>query len=337
MPESESRIISVTHSGEALVARRLARSMAGELGFAEKAAEEIGLVAGELAANLVRHAGGGQMVLERLEEDGRVGLRMDAQDSGPGIVDVDRAMIDGFSTAGGLGYGLGTANRLMDDLEVDSERGKGTHVVGRRWLRVDTERAAGCPLDFGAASRPHPKMAANGDAFVIEKWESSALVGVIDGLGHGQFAHRAAQAARQYVDSHFDRPLGEIFRGVGHSCRATRGVVMALARFDWGAGKLTFASVGNVEARVCGAPAPVRFIARRGVIGGRAPAPLVSECGWEPSCMMALYSDGLTGHWEWKDFAHLRDRSAASVAQEMLRTLGKDNDDATVIVVKERM
>ena len=77
-----------------------------------------------------------------------------------------------------------------------------------------------------------------------------ALVGVIDGLGHGQFAHRAAQTARQYVENHFDLPLDQIFRGVGRACRATRGVVMALARFDWGQGRLAFASVGNIAVRV---------------------------------------------------------------------------------------
>ncbi len=56
--------------------------------------------------------------------------------------------------------------------------------------------------------------------------------------------------ARQYVESHYDLPLPAIFRGVGRACRATRGVVMALARFDWDQGRLSFASVGNIEVRV---------------------------------------------------------------------------------------
>lgn len=335
MPRSESKTISVSHSGDVVTARRLARSMAAEIGFSDQAAEEIGLVASELAANLIRHAREGQLSLERLAAGGRVGLQVEAVDSGPGIENVDLAMMDGFSTAGGLGIGLGTANRLMDELSVDTKRRKGTQVVGRRWLRKPAAPTEHCPLEFGVATRPHPQMEVNGDAFVVQKWEQSALVAVIDGLGHGQFAHRAAQAARQYVATHFDRPLAEIFRGVGYSCRATRGVVMALARFDWALRQLTLASVGNVEVRVCGNSRPVRFISRRGVVGGQAPTPLITECGWEAQELLVLHTDGLKSHWAWQGFGHLRDQSATSIAQELLRALARDNDDATVVVVKE--
>ena len=108
--------------------------------------------------------------------------------------DVDQALADGFSTAGSLGYGLGTVNRLMDELDITSYQGpgSGTGIVCRRWLREQPGSATACPLAFGAATRPHPHMAENGDAFVIKQWAESALVGVVDGLGHGQFACRAA-------------------------------------------------------------------------------------------------------------------------------------------------
>jgi serine/threonine protein phosphatase PrpC len=190
------------------------------------------------------------------------------------------------------------------------------------------------PLDFGAATRPYPGKMVNGDAFVIEQWDGSALVAVIDGLGHGQFAHRAAQAARQYVETHLDQPLKIIFRGVGRTCRATQGVVMALARIDWALGKLTFASVGNVEARILGSPQPVNFIVRRGVIGLNAPDPVVTEHRWEPTHVLVLHSDGLKTHWRWEDFAHLQDAAASVVAQQLLQRLARDDDDVTVVVVR---
>ncbi len=138
----------------------------------------------------------------------------------------------------------------MDELDITSRRGNGTHIVCRRWLREHRPSVRPCPLAFGVATRPRRLSQVNGDAFVVSQWAESALVGVIDGLGHGQFAHRAAQTARQYVENHFDLPLDQIFRGVGRACRATRGVVMALARFDWGQERLSFASVGNILVRV---------------------------------------------------------------------------------------
>jgi serine/threonine protein phosphatase PrpC len=176
----------------------------------------------------------------------------------------------------------------------------------------------------------------NGDAFVLKQWSEGALVGVIDGLGHGQFAYRAAQTARQYVESHFDQPLEAIFRGVERTCSATRGVVMALARFAYAPSvcRVTFASIGNIEVRLFGGSQPGSFLIRRGVLGLHAPAPVVTEHPWEARSMLVLHSDGVTTRWRWEDFRHLAEAPATAIAQQLLRALAKANDDATVVVVK---
>ncbi len=181
----------------------------------------------------------------------------------------------------------------------------------------------------------------NGDAFVVKLWGTSALAGIIDGLGHGQAAHLAAETARQYVESHYSQPLEALFRGTALASGSTRGVVMALARFDLTpsdpALKLTFASVGNVEARVFGAPEPLGLLVRRGVIGLNAPRPVVTEHPWHPKNVMVLHSDGLRTHWRWTDFPDLAAQPAEAIAQELLQTLAKDQDDATVIVVRDAL
>jgi len=326
--------ISISDVGDLGTARLAARSMSTAIGFDERAVEEITLVVSELATNLVKHAKDGILRLRRAEEDGRTGIQIDSEDQGPGIVNVEQAIGDDFSTSGSLGCGLGAVNRLMDEFDVTSRPGVGTRIVCKRWLRLDVPPALACPLVFGVASRPCPLMPVNGDTFVIHEWGESALVGVIDGLGHGQFAYRAAQAARQYVERHYDQPLAEIFLGVARACRATRGVVMALARFDWGRGTLTFASVGNVEARVFGAPAPMNFVYPRGILGLNARRPVVTQHRWELSNVMVLYSDGLSTHWRWSDFPHLAEASPTVAAQELLRAFARETDDATVVVVK---
>ena len=310
--------------------------MAEALGFDAKVKEEVAIAVSELATNLIKHAGGGRLLLAPLRDGRRAGIQIECVDCGPGIADVERAMADGFSTVGSLGCGLGAVNRLMDEFEIKSKghRRRGTRIVCRRWLLPEPTLLKLCPLDFGAAARPYSGNAVNGDAFIFEHWDRSALVGVIDGLGHGQFAYQAAQAARQYVETHLDLPLKTIFRGVGRTCRATQGVVMALARIDWAMGKLTFASVGNVEARIFGSPLPLNFILRRGVIGLNAPDPVVTEHSWEPTHVLVLHSDGLKTHWRWEDFAHLQSAPASVVAQKLLQQLARDDDDVTVVVVR---
>lgn len=330
--------IEVSHSTDLIAARGAARALAAAIGFDETAREEVALAVSELASNLVKHARGGRLTLTPLARDGRGGIQIETVDSGAGIADVHQALADGFSAAGSLGYGLGAVNRLMDELDITSHQGPGTgtRIVCRRWLRERTGSATICPLAFGAATRPHPHMIENGDAFVIKRWGEHALLGVIDGLGHGQFARRAAETARQYVESHYDQPMEGIFRGVERACRATRGVVMALARFNWGRARLVFASVGNVEARAWGNSEPMNFILRRGIIGANAPLPVVTEHPWDPRYVLVLHSDGLRTRWRWEDFPHLAVASATVAAQQLLRSLAKDDDDATVVVVKGR-
>jgi anti-sigma regulatory factor (Ser/Thr protein kinase) len=300
--------------------------------------DEIALAVTELATNLVKHTKGGTLTLTSLVEGGRVGLQITSQDSGPGIADVEQALTDGFSTIGSLGYGLGAVHRIMDELDITSQPGQGTCIVCRRWVRPTGHRTLLERLDYGAATRPHPLMTVNGDAFVLKQWSEGVLVGVIDGLGHGQFAHRAAQTAWQYVESHFDQPLVAIFRGVERACQATRGVVMALARFDCSPPpsvcRVTFASIGNIEAHLFGSPQPVHFLVRRGVLGLHAPTPVLMECRWEPKSILILHSDGVTIRWRWEDFRHLTKAPATVIARQLLRALAKDNDDATVVVVK---
>lgn len=330
-PPQTLEILYPCHVGTARVGYK---AVAESIGFDPKACEEIGLVTTELATNLLKHAKGGKLTLTQLENGGRVGLEIESRDSGPGIADVEQALADRFSTVGTRGTGLGAVNRLMDELDISSERGCGTRIACRKWVRQYPSSIRPCPLTFGVATRPRQSGADNGDAFVVKQWAESALVGVIDGLGHGQFAHCAAQAARQYVESHFDLPLDQIFRGVGRACRATRGVVMALARFDWGRGQMAFASVGNIEARVFPSSELFHFAIRRGVIGLNAPSPVVTEHPWPTGNVLVLHSDGLRTHWSWKDFPGVAEQPAQSLALEFLRYLAKEEDDATVMVVR---
>ncbi len=329
------RTVEVRDGSAVGEARRAAREAAATVGFDPRACEEISLAVTELATNLVKHGRGGTVFLRPLAVEGRTGLEVEAVDEGPGIPDVELALGDRFSTAGTRGTGLGAVNRLMDDLDIESRRGRGTRVVCRRWLREHAASLRPCPLRFGVATRPRIFGQLNGDAFLVQQWGESALVAVIDGLGHGQFAHRAAQTARQYVEAHYDLPLDQIFRGTGRACRATRGVVMALARFDWGQERLSFASVGNISARVLPRSEPCRFVIRRGVLGLNAPNAVVTEHPWTPGRVLVLHSDGVATHWEPDGLPGWTGSPATVMANQLLQAMARSDDDATVVVVRD--
>lgn len=91
--------------------------------------------ASELARNTLKYGGGGVAYLDTLDDGSRRGIALTFVDAGPGIVDIDTALRDGYTTGGGLGLGLGGSRRLVDEFAIDSRVGEGTVVVAVKWIR----------------------------------------------------------------------------------------------------------------------------------------------------------------------------------------------------------
>ena len=87
----------------------------------------------ELARNILKYAGRGVMYLDVVDGPGSTGIRVVAQDRGPGIADPASALRDHYSTSGTLGLGLPGVRRLMDDFELDTKVGEGTRVTVVLW------------------------------------------------------------------------------------------------------------------------------------------------------------------------------------------------------------
>ena len=123
--------IRIARESDIAEAARYARRVAETLGFPTVQTYYVATAASELAANLVIHAGGGVFRARALGDNN--GLELITNDQGPGIGDIDKAMQDGYSTAGGLGCGLPGVQRLMDKVEIESSAGQGTHVRAYKW------------------------------------------------------------------------------------------------------------------------------------------------------------------------------------------------------------
>ena len=107
--------------------------MAAELGFSSTDLVLITTAISELARNIVLYARRGEILLSRLEANGRPGIQVVARDSGPGIASISKAMEAGYSTSGNLGLGLPGVRRLMDEVGIVSKLGEGTTVTARKW------------------------------------------------------------------------------------------------------------------------------------------------------------------------------------------------------------
>ena len=111
-----------------------ARKAAMAIGFDEVVSQMIATAVSELAHNIVKYAGGGEIRMDRIDSGSQAGIEVVARDRGPGIENIEKAMTDHYSSGNTLGLGLPGVKRMMDEFELDTEPGRGTTVTIRKWL-----------------------------------------------------------------------------------------------------------------------------------------------------------------------------------------------------------
>jgi serine/threonine-protein kinase RsbT len=118
---------------EVVVARQHGRTLATELGLSRTEATLVATAISEVARNIVQYAGQGEIVLDAVNSSGRIGVRVVARDTGPGIHRVDWALAGEDPSGGRVRLGLPGARRLMDEFRIESEVGKGTTITMIKW------------------------------------------------------------------------------------------------------------------------------------------------------------------------------------------------------------
>jgi serine/threonine-protein kinase RsbT len=127
--------VRVESEGDIVTVRRAVRDAAKGVGFGVTDLTRIVTAASELTRNIYLYAGSGEVRWRELNAGRASGIELVFEDQGPGIGDLDLALEQGYSTSGGLGLGLPGAKRLMDEMEIETEVGRGTRVVVRKWRR----------------------------------------------------------------------------------------------------------------------------------------------------------------------------------------------------------
>jgi serine/threonine-protein kinase RsbT len=127
--------VSIERDTDIITARQRGREIAAAAGFSSTDQTITALAISEIARNIVTYAQRGKVTLSRLDEGGRSGILIVAQDDGPGISDTELALRDGYSTGRSLGVGLPGAKRVMDEFELVSAPGKGTTITMKKWRR----------------------------------------------------------------------------------------------------------------------------------------------------------------------------------------------------------
>lgn len=196
------------------------------------------------------------------------------------------------------------------------------------------------PIEWAIASRPRPGELVCGDqAIAVGVDDTSALFGVLDGLGHGPAAATAALTALDALRSARGERVEVLIQLCHRMLGGTRGVAMTLARIDFETSRLSWSGIGNVSANLVAKAATglqFRSSARLagGIVGYRipeiSPAQVVSM---RTGDLMVIASDGITeDHLDHIDFA----APAKDIADQILGKHAKDTDDALVLAARHR-
>jgi serine/threonine-protein kinase RsbT len=109
------------------------RRLTAQMGFDENQQYLIATAASEASTNVIRYAGRGKVTFRSVRKVDGTGFEFIVEDDGPGIDNIEEAMKEGVSNGNGLGLGLSSIKRIMDEFDITSSPGHGTRIVARKW------------------------------------------------------------------------------------------------------------------------------------------------------------------------------------------------------------
>jgi phosphoserine phosphatase RsbX len=191
-------------------------------------------------------------------------------------------------------------------------------------------------LERGVAGLAHEGEGRSGDLAVFVPTAAGGLVAVIDGLGHGDAAADASEAAAAIIEAHADEEPQRLLDRCHQVLRRTRGAVMTLAWFDLEGRTMAWTGVGNVEARLI--RAGDRLDARHdspvvlgGVVGYNLPQVRLGTVSLEPGDSVVIATDGIAADYSVSLEGGI---SAQQLAERVLQRHGKGTDDALAAAVR---
>jgi anti-sigma regulatory factor (Ser/Thr protein kinase) len=328
--------IPVTESSQVGEARRAVLRLAAERSLDETVAGRLALIVTELGTNLARHAKGGRLLVGCMASPEGCQVELLSIDSGPGMLDVNRCLRDGYSTGSTPGTGFGAVQRLSTDFSVFSVVDKGTVILSRVWAPASSSPNALSPrarFAHAGICLAAPGETISGDAWDLRIADGKATVIVADGLGHGPGAADAAAEAIRAFQSSAGSPA-VILERAHPLMRSTRGAAVAVAELDTRADVVVFAGAGNISGRMISGIADRSLMSQHGTLGVQIRKLQDVTYSWPEHSLVVMHSDGLTTRWNLDDVGGLLQCDPAVVAGWLVRDHTRGHDDVTVVVLK---
>jgi len=191
-------------------------------------------------------------------------------------------------------------------------------------------------VEYGVAKSILPGQGESGDRHLVCCAGDGILIAAIDGIGHGEEAANAAEAAISILKASPDEPVISLLERCHEGLRSTRGVVLSLASIDPKHGMMTWVGVGNVQGVLMRAGAKKGrveevLLLRGGVVGSQLPALQAAVLPIAKGDTLVFVTDGIRSEFV-EGLSTLE--SPQRAADKILKQHSRGNDDALVLVLR---
>ena len=303
--------------------------------FNEQRTGEVDIVVSEMITNLIKHAQRGELLYRMsIEEEERV-FEVICLDNGPGIKDISHSMKDGVSTKSTLGHGIGSIMRLSNFSQIYTQPDWGTIVYSRFYSSMELNKIPQSNVVIRCINLAKPGEQVSGDGCAIRKVNNKTLVFLGDGLGHGEHAKEAVDAAiHTFKETMYAEPT-DIIREMNASVKKTRGLVAAVAILDHDSKQWQISGIGNIAVKVQRGLEYKNYSSYNGIIGMNIPGRIEnSRFEMEKFQQLIMCSDGIKTRWELIHFPSILKYDPMILAAAIYKDHGRRTDDMSILIVK---
>jgi anti-sigma regulatory factor (Ser/Thr protein kinase) len=308
--------------------------LASSAGFSETKTGKVDIVVAEMTSNLLKHAGGGELLVSVRNEGTAKLIEIISIDNGPGISEPQKMMGDGISTANTLGHGLGSIKRLSDLFQIYSLRDWGTIVLSRIYQKEADKPAKKAASEVRAIVVAKPGEAVSGDGVTCRQDAEELSIFLGDGLGHGTEAHEAVEKATNAFHQSKGSPIDRL-RHIHAEVRKTRGLVGTIASYSYKQKKWRICGIGNISTKIQNNIIARNCMSYNGIIGMNIPTTLKElEVEHQRGQLVIMCSDGMKTRWDIQKYTGITKFDLSILAAAIYKDFARKTDDMSVVVAR---
>ncbi len=296
---------------------------------------EVDIIVAEMASNLIKHGGGGEMLLYISEGEENSFIELICIDSGPGIRDPARMMADGVSTTNTLGHGLGAIQRLSDFFQLYTLKDWGTILLSRiyRKKKVTSEKRTLLEVRSIIVAKPGEIECGDGCSVVTTTKDIRIFLG--DGLGHGEEANIAVKKGMTAFKTTVATSPKDMLRDIHLQVKRTRGLVGTIAIYNIKARSWSLCGIGNIAARIQGAIFVKHVVPYNGIVGLNIPTTMKDqELTLEKGQTLIMCSDGIKSRFDIQKYTSILRYDLSILAAAIYKDFARKTDDMSIVITR---